>query len=66
MASQVQIPIDSIILQEHSAPSSCLIPNFAKGPIDKRAGLLLNDGDWSFEDSSLIMADEVFPVSGKE
>ena len=31
MASQVQIPFEGVILQEHSAPISCPTPNFAKG-----------------------------------
>ena len=31
MASQVQIPFEGVILQEHSAPISCSTPNFAKG-----------------------------------
>ena len=31
MASQVQIPFQGVILQEHSAPISCPTPNFAKG-----------------------------------
>ena len=30
MASQVQIPFEGVILQEHSAPISCPTPNFAK------------------------------------
>ena len=34
MASQVQIPFEGVILQEHSAPISCLTPNFAKGSKD--------------------------------
>ena len=29
--SQVQIPFEGVILQEHSAPISCPTPNFAKG-----------------------------------
>ena len=33
MASQVQIPFEGVILQEHSAPISCPIPNFAKGSL---------------------------------
>ena len=33
MASQVQIPFEGVILQEHSAPISCPTPNFAKGSI---------------------------------
>ena len=65
MASQVQIPIDGIILQEHSAPSSCLIPNFAKGSIDKRAGLLLNDGDRFCENSIEAKVGRVCPISGR-
>ena len=35
MASQVQIPFEGVILQEHSAPISCPIPNFAKGSLTK-------------------------------
>ena len=35
MASQVQIPFEGVILQEHSAPISCPTPNFAKGSHDK-------------------------------
>ena len=36
MASQVQIPFEGVILQEHSAPISCPTPNFAKGsPFNK-------------------------------
>ena len=35
MASQVQIPFEGVILQEHSAPISCPTPNFAKGSTDK-------------------------------
>ncbi len=35
MASQVQIPFEGVILQEHSAPISCPTPNFAKGSRDK-------------------------------
>ena len=31
MASQVQIPFEGVILQEHSVPISCPTPNFAKG-----------------------------------
>ena len=31
MASQEQIPLEGVILQEHSAPISCPTPNFAKG-----------------------------------
>ena len=31
MASQVQIPFEGVILQEHSAPISCPTLNFAKG-----------------------------------
>ena len=31
MASQVQIPFQGVILQEHSAPISCPTLNFAKG-----------------------------------
>ena len=31
MASQVQIPFEGVILQEHFAPISCPTPNFAKG-----------------------------------
>ena len=31
MASQVQIPFEGVILQEHSAPISCPTPNFTKG-----------------------------------
>ena len=34
MASQVQIPFEGVILQEHSAPISCPTPNFAKGSVD--------------------------------
>ena len=34
MASQVQIPFEGVILQEHSAPISCPTPNFAKGSYD--------------------------------
>ena len=34
MASQVQIPFEGVILQEHSAPISCPTPNFAKGSKD--------------------------------
>ena len=34
MASQVQIPFEGVILQEHSAPISCPTPNFAKGSCD--------------------------------
>ena len=34
MASQVQIPFEGVILQEHSAPISCPTPNFAKGSPD--------------------------------
>ena len=34
MASQVQIPFEGVILQEHSAPISCPTPNFAKGSTD--------------------------------
>ena len=30
MASQVQIPFEGVILQEHSAPISCPTPNFCK------------------------------------
>ena len=33
MASQVQIPFEGVILQEHSAPISCSTPNFAKGSL---------------------------------
>ena len=33
MASQVQIPFEGVILQEHSAPISCPTPNFAKGSL---------------------------------
>ena len=33
MASQVQIPFEGVILQEHSAPISCPTPNFAKGSV---------------------------------
>ena len=33
MASQVQIPFEGVILQEHSAPISCPTTNFAKGSI---------------------------------
>jgi len=66
MAGQVQIPIHGIILQEHSAPTSCLIPNYPKGSIDKRAGLLLNDGDRYCENSIEAMAGEVCRVFGKE
>ena len=36
MASQVQIPFEGVILQEHSAPISCPTPNFAKGSREKR------------------------------
>ena len=36
MASQVQIPFEGVILQEHSAPISCPTPNFAKGSPDFR------------------------------
>ena len=35
MASQVQIPFEGVILQEHSAPISCPTPNFAKGSSKK-------------------------------
>ena len=35
MASQVQIPFEGVILQEHSAPISCPTPNFAKGSPEK-------------------------------
>ena len=35
MASQVQIPFEGVILQEHSAPISCPTPNFAKGSSEK-------------------------------
>ena len=35
MASQVQIPFEGAILQEHSAPISCPTPNFAKGSYKK-------------------------------
>ncbi len=35
MASQVQIPFEGVILQEHSAPISCPTPNFAKGSLTK-------------------------------
>ena len=34
MASQVQIPFEGVILQEHSAPISCPTPSFAKGSAD--------------------------------
>ena len=34
MASQVQIPFEGVILQEHSAPISCPTPNFAKGSFE--------------------------------
>ncbi len=34
MASQVQIPFEGVILQEHSAPISCPTPNFAKGSLE--------------------------------
>ena len=41
MASQVQIPFEGVILQEHSAPISCPTPNFAKGSGKSfRSGLL--------------------------
>ena len=30
MASQVQIPFEGVILQEHSAPISCPTPNLQK------------------------------------
>ena len=36
MASQVQIPFEGVILQEHSAPISCPTPNFAKGSSEKQ------------------------------
>ena len=39
MASQVQIPFEGVILQEHSAPISCPTPNFAKGSSVKRSGI---------------------------
>ncbi len=50
MASQVQIPFEGVILQEHSAPISCPTPNFAKGSLllnflkitQLRVGLILN------------------------
>ena len=35
MASQVQIPFQGVILQEHSAPISCPTPNFAKGSLGR-------------------------------
>ena len=35
MASQVQIPFEGVILQEHSAPISCPTPNFAKGSSER-------------------------------
>ena len=37
MASQVQIPFEGAILQEHSAPISCPTPNFAKGSLEYSA-----------------------------
>ena len=42
MASQVQIPFEGVILQEHSAPISCPTPNFAKGS-HKKSGTMRND-----------------------
>ena len=38
MASQVQIPFEGVILQEHSAPISCPTPNFAKGSRLRKIG----------------------------
>ena len=39
MASQVQIPFEGVILQEHSAPISCPTPNFAKGSTTSLKGV---------------------------
>ncbi len=41
MASQVQIPFEGVILQEHSAPISCPTPNFAKGSNDPFAKFVM-------------------------
>ena len=43
MASQVQIPFEGVILQEHSAPISCPTPNFAKGSVESK--LVLNNNN---------------------
>ena len=43
MASQVQIPFEGVILQEHSAPISCPTPNFAKGSRDKNFATVANN-----------------------
>ena len=48
MASQVQIPFEGVILQEHSAPISCPTPNFAKGSLFYlRLSVLVRNAGWS-------------------
>ena len=44
MASQVQIPFEGVILQEHSAPISCPTPNFAKGSREKEISTKGHEG----------------------
>ena len=63
MASQVQIPFEGVILQEHSAPISCPTPNFAKGSQDKQAEKLLHG---KRTDSLIGCVSEVIHERGNE
>ena len=49
MASQVQIPFEGVILQEHSAPTSCPTPNFAKGSFDFQIKEVFQVVGWAME-----------------
>ena len=52
MASQVQIPFEGVILQEHSAPISCPTPNFAKGSGDLFWEALHRDSDMKWKQTT--------------